>query len=109
MLEFTNRRIGCHEADAIKERIEAIEGHLLSVASNLTVTSTAVEQLGDKIDRLTQFAIPPQQHYDEHQDLRLVLELFKLTHSMVVRAILGLVIIGGTFLAGVGIFVKWWK
>ncbi len=48
------------------------------------------------------FWIDPRDHYDQHQRLDRFLRIYETAQSAAVRAIIGLLILGGLFVAAVG-------
>lgn len=49
------------------------------------------------------FAVPPQQHYDEHADMRTMLNDYKMAKGLFWKAFIGLAVIGASALALLGL------
>ena len=49
------------------------------------------------------FAVPPQQHYDEHNDMRAMLNDYKMAKGLFWKAFIGLAVLGASILALLGL------
>lgn len=54
-------------------------------------------------DDRKEFWIQPETHYKSHEGLDKLISVYETTNSILVKAFIGLVLIGGLVLAGIGI------
>lgn len=103
------RRKNDMENKNISAQLVEIKGHLMSITSDVSITSKRVEELSDKVDFLTQYEMHPKTHYDVHQELEQFLKMYRMATSLLFKALLGLGILGAAFLIGLGSIAKWLK
>jgi hypothetical protein len=66
------------------------------------VKKLAAEIIKQTEEKHNSFRIDPQKHYDQHQRIDRILRVYETAQSATVRTIIGLLVLGGLFVAAVG-------
>jgi hypothetical protein len=93
----------------IISQLTQIQWHLQRITEDVSVSSKRIQEVDEKIIFLTQYEMNPKEHYDDHQEFKHILAIYKLTTNWMTKAFLGLVLLGAAFLAVLGGIAKWIK
>ena len=61
------------------------------------LAETLIQKVEDKGHT---FWIDPEEHYQQHQDLRDLINIYKTTRNTFIKVFIGMVIVGGLLVAG---------